>query len=56
MFCSYPNILKNMEEALQQLNASAVPPSNLPLDPRGDPRLWDYTWTNFGDYELPPNK
>ena len=24
-------------------------PGNVPLDPRADPRYWDYTWTNWCD-------
>ncbi|XP_037817226.1 arylsulfatase J isoform X2 [Lucilia sericata] len=47
----YPNILKALLEELDNFNATAVPPSNLPLDPRANPSRWNYTWTNFGDYE-----
>jgi len=36
---------------LERFNATAVPPSNKPADPRADPRFWNYTWTNFGDYQ-----
>lgn len=39
----------NLLEKLQAYNASALPPGNLPLDPRGDPKNWQYVWTNFGD-------
>ncbi|XP_037956050.1 arylsulfatase B-like [Teleopsis dalmanni] len=47
----YPHILNSLLDELQRFNSTAVPPSNKPLDPRADPRLWNYTWTNFGDYE-----
>lgn len=47
----YPNILNTMLELLNEYNLTATPPANLPLDYRGDPRNWNYTWTNFGDYE-----
>ncbi|XP_046811287.1 arylsulfatase B [Lucilia cuprina] len=47
----YPNILEALLEELDNYNATAVPPSNLPLDPRANPSRWNYTWTNFGDYE-----
>ncbi|CAG9762811.1 unnamed protein product [Ceutorhynchus assimilis] len=47
----YPNVVETLKLKLQQYNASAVPPGNLPLDPRGDPKHWNYVFTNFGDYE-----
>ncbi|KAG5890787.1 hypothetical protein JTB14_007181 [Gonioctena quinquepunctata] len=46
----YPNILQSLIEKLKRYNETAVPPGNLPLDPRGDPKYWNYIWTNFGDY------
>ncbi|XP_034105174.1 arylsulfatase B [Drosophila albomicans] len=46
----YPKVLELLLKELQLANATAVPPSNKPDDPRGNPRLWNYTWTNFGDY------
>ncbi|XP_018331211.1 arylsulfatase B [Agrilus planipennis] len=46
----YPNILQWLEHALQKLNSTAVPPANLPIDERGDPKYWNNTYTNFGDY------
>ncbi|XP_011291436.1 arylsulfatase B [Musca domestica] len=47
----YPSILKALLEELHVINATAVPPSNKPLDPNGFPSKWQYTWTNFGDFE-----
>ncbi|PSN50829.1 hypothetical protein C0J52_03242 [Blattella germanica] len=51
----YPEILQLLEMSLIEINATAVPPSNLPWDPRADPRFWDHTWTNFGDYSILSN-
>lgn len=47
----YPNIVKALMLRLQEFNASALPPGNLPIDPRGNPKHFNYVWTNFGDYE-----
>lgn len=47
----YPNILNTMLELLHAYNSTAVPPANVELDFRGDPRRWNNVWTNFGDYE-----
>lgn len=43
-------MLEKLEVILKRYNETAVPPGNLPLDPRGNPKYWDYVWTNFGDY------
>jgi arylsulfatase B len=57
-FCSYtlpfshPEILQRLEVSVIEINATAVPPGNLAKDPRADPRFWDHTWTNFGDYSV----
>ncbi|XP_054266641.1 arylsulfatase J [Macrosteles quadrilineatus] len=51
----YPQVLRHLDYLLGVHNATAVPPSNLPLDHQGDPRLWDHTWTNFGDYAITTN-
>uniref|UniRef100_A0A336MIA9 CSON000254 protein n=1 Tax=Culicoides sonorensis TaxID=179676 RepID=A0A336MIA9_CULSO len=48
----YPTILNAILDRLKYHNSTALPPNNVPTDPRGDPRLWDYTWTNFDDYHL----
>jgi hypothetical protein len=45
----YPNILKMLTKRLQEYNASAIPPGNEPIDERGNPKYFNYTWTNFGD-------
>uniref|UniRef100_A0A1A9WWP8 Sulfatase N-terminal domain-containing protein n=1 Tax=Glossina brevipalpis TaxID=37001 RepID=A0A1A9WWP8_9MUSC len=47
----YPDILHTILLELDYLNGTAVPPSNKPLDPRAAPSRWNYTWTNFGDYD-----
>ncbi|XP_017766449.1 PREDICTED: arylsulfatase J [Eufriesea mexicana] len=46
----YPSVLPAILEELRRLNATAVPPGNLPWDSRANPIYWDHTWTNFGDY------
>ncbi|RZC32788.1 Sulfatase domain containing protein [Asbolus verrucosus] len=46
----FPKILEDMENLLAKYNNSAIPPGNMPLDPRGNPKFWNYVWTNFGDY------
>ncbi|XP_034476156.1 arylsulfatase B [Drosophila innubila] len=46
----YPSVLDLMLNELKLINATAVPPSNKPDDPHANPRLWNYTWTNFGDF------
>ncbi|GLV35650.1 uncharacterized protein CBL_01200 [Carabus blaptoides fortunei] len=51
----YPDLLRKLLDNIAKWNATAVPPGNLPLDPRGDPRFWDNTWTNFGDYSILSN-
>lgn len=51
----YPEILQLLEISMSEINATVVPPSNLPWDPRADPRFWDHTWTNFGDYSILSN-
>lgn len=46
----YPDIVSKLKVILQRYNDTALPPGNLPLDPRGNPEYWNYVWTNFGDY------
>ncbi|XP_023245172.1 arylsulfatase I isoform X2 [Copidosoma floridanum] len=48
----HPDVVKNLTNELSKLNATAIPPGNLPWNSRGDPSLWEHTWNNFGDYEL----
>ncbi|XP_055624076.1 arylsulfatase B [Toxorhynchites rutilus septentrionalis] len=50
----YPEILEMMLVKLDEYNATALPPGNQPLDRRGDPKFWGYTWHNFGDDLLTP--
>ncbi|XP_072391366.1 arylsulfatase I [Diabrotica undecimpunctata] len=45
-----PSIVRWLTDILNQYNRTAIPPGNLPLDPRGNPKYWSYVWTNFGDY------
>ena len=44
-----------LEDTLDTYNSTAVPPGNVPIDPRADPKYWDYTWTNFMDFIDPKN-
>ncbi|VEN50922.1 unnamed protein product, partial [Callosobruchus maculatus] len=46
----YPEKVRQLLNILEQYNQTALPPENLPLDPRGDPKYWNYVFTNFGDY------
>lgn len=45
----FPDILVDLLTTLDKYNETAVPPGNLPLDPRADPRRYGNVWTNFGD-------
>lgn len=47
-----PDILNDMLTRLDAYNQTAVPAANLPLDPNADPRFFDNTWTNFGDFTV----
>ena len=38
-----------MEETLRMYKATEIPPGNKPIDPRADPKYYDYTWTNWMD-------
>lgn len=49
----YPTVIKMMEETLNTFNATAIPPGNKPIDPRADPKFFDYTWTNWLDFYDP---
>ncbi|KAF5271189.1 hypothetical protein FQR65_LT05333 [Abscondita terminalis] len=46
----YPDMLKELQKRVEALRKTAIPPTNKPLDPKGNPKYWQYTWTNFGDY------
>lgn len=50
MFCRNPQITTLLQLQLLKWNRTALLATNIPVDSRGDPKLWDYTWTNFGDY------
>ncbi|KAF7285683.1 hypothetical protein GWI33_010178 [Rhynchophorus ferrugineus] len=47
----YPHIVEKLQTRLKEYNATAIPPGNLPLDERGNPKYWNYVFTNFGDYD-----
>uniref|UniRef100_A0A336MJN3 CSON000252 protein n=1 Tax=Culicoides sonorensis TaxID=179676 RepID=A0A336MJN3_CULSO len=46
----YPDILNTLLAKIENYRQSAVPARNKNRDFRGNPRFWDWTWTNFGDY------
>ena len=46
----YPDVVRVMERTIELFRSTAVPPGNKPIDPRGDPKLYGYTWTNWMDY------
>ncbi|KAK5643868.1 hypothetical protein RI129_007713 [Pyrocoelia pectoralis] len=46
----YPDTLSQLQKRLNEWKETEVPPSNLPIDPKGNPKYWEYTWNNFGDY------
>ncbi|TRY63695.1 hypothetical protein TCAL_00390 [Tigriopus californicus] len=52
----YPSVIKMMEETLNTFNATAIPPGNKPIDPRADPKFFDYTWTNWLDFYDPKTR
>lgn len=41
-------ILKDLIKSLR--NYVPVTPLNKPIDPRSNPKYWNYTWTNWMDY------
>lgn len=43
-----PKILNELLEAVSKYQP--VTPLNKPADPRADPKLWNFTWTNWMDY------
>ena len=45
-----------MEETLRMYKATEVPPGNKPIDPRADPKYYDYTWTNWMDIVDPKSE
>uniref|UniRef100_A0A1B6DH44 Sulfatase N-terminal domain-containing protein n=1 Tax=Clastoptera arizonana TaxID=38151 RepID=A0A1B6DH44_9HEMI len=52
----HPNILEHLESILTAINVTALPPGNLPIDPKANPKFWDHTWTNFDDYGITNNE
>lgn len=48
----HPKILGYLTERLNILNSSAIPPANLPVDPKASPRCHDYAWVPWLDDEI----
>lgn len=46
---SRPLVLLSLEESLQKYRDSAVPPNNVPADPRANPAHHNGTWTSWQD-------
>ncbi|XP_031340548.1 arylsulfatase B-like [Photinus pyralis] len=46
----HPDTLRKLAARLQEWKETAIPPNNLPLDQKANPKNWGHTWTNFGDY------
>ena len=46
----YPDVLKTLDETLALYQSTEVPRGNKPVDPRSNPKYFDYTWTNWWDY------
>lgn len=42
-------ILATLEEALLKYRVTALPPSNVPNDPKCNPAFWNRTWVNWQD-------
>ena len=38
-----------MEATLRMYQATEIPRGNKPIDPRANPKYYDYTWTNWMD-------
>ncbi|XP_060800557.1 arylsulfatase I [Amyelois transitella] len=51
-----PAILQRLLKDLSDLNSTAVPPNNRPLDPHGDPKFWSRVYFNFGDFDTPRSR
>lgn len=46
----FPDKLNELLVRMEEINKTAIPPGNKPIDPRADPRYWSNTWTDFGDF------
>lgn len=45
----YPDVVRIMESTLEMYKKTEVPRGNKSVDPRADPKLYNYTWTNWWD-------
>ena len=46
----YPDVVAQLDQTLDLFRATEIPRGNKPVDPRADPKYFDYTWTNWFDY------
>ncbi|KAJ8963944.1 hypothetical protein NQ314_005275 [Rhamnusium bicolor] len=51
-----PVIVMNLKQAIERYRQTAIPPRNVPRDPRADPANWNNTWTNWKDAETVINQ
>lgn len=49
----YPDVVHLLEGTLDLYKSTEVPRGNKPVDPRANPKYFDYTWTNWLDYVQP---
>lgn len=45
----YPDVIKSFESIVQKYEEIAVPPSNVPDDPRANPNFWNGAWVSWQD-------
>jgi hypothetical protein len=50
-----PEVVNKLKEQLEKYRQSAVPPRNAQADPLSNPKFWNYEWTNWKDYPVPPH-
>ncbi|XP_043244060.1 arylsulfatase B-like isoform X2 [Amphibalanus amphitrite] len=49
-----PAATERLKKAVDDYQSGMVPPRNKPVDPRANPKNWDYAWVNWGDMVHPP--
>ena len=50
LYDTHPARVAELQALLEQYNKTVLPPRNKPADPRSNPKLWGYVWTNWMDY------
>ncbi|GAB0096048.1 arylsulfatase B [Sergentomyia squamirostris] len=49
MASNFTSMVNEMQSRMRVIEAGAVPPGNVPGDPKSDPKLWNGVWTNWLD-------